>query len=57
MKKKIIRLKINEVEKLLEQPITIINYDFYKKLLEIHNDLWSMLYFEVNSKENFLIPK
>ncbi len=55
MKEEIIKKKIEEVDELLNQEITVINYDFYDKLLIIRESLWRLLYFEINERENFLI--
>ncbi len=55
MNEKEIEEKINEVEKQLGEKLTILNYDYYDKLLEIHKKLWDLLYFKINQQETFLL--
>ncbi len=56
MKEKEIREKIEEVELQLKVvKISMVNYDYYDKLLDIHKKLWDLLYFKLNQEENFLV--
>ncbi len=55
MKIEEIKKKIEEVDELLKMEITLINYDYYDKLLNIQENLWKLLYFELNEKKNYLI--
>jgi len=51
-----IRKKIIECEGELEKTkITIITASDYAKLLEIHNELWQLLYFKTHQEKYFLI--
>jgi len=55
MNEKEIREKIKETEEQLKvNRINLITANDYAKLLEIHNNLWNLLYFKVNSEEHFL---
>lgn len=56
MEEKEIKQRINEVEeKLKVVELTLANYDFYDRLLDIHKKLWDLLYFKKNQEENFLL--
>ena len=50
-----IRKKIKEVEEKLKMDLTMLNYDYYDKLLDIHKKLWDLLYFKINQEKNFLV--
>ncbi len=56
MNEKDIREKLKKIEeKLVSLDITLINYDYYDKLLEIHKKLWDLLYFKLNQEKTFLL--
>jgi len=50
-----IREKIKEVEEKLKEKVTLLNYDYYDKLIDIHKKLWDLLYFKVNQEKTFLL--
>ncbi len=53
-----IRKKIKECENELEKnKITLATADSYTKLLELHTELWKLLYFKVHQEESFLLVK
>lgn len=50
-----IKRQIKKIEKLIvETEITLLNYDFIDKLLDIHQKLWGLLYFKLNEEKDFL---
>jgi len=50
-----IKSKIEEVEKQLANVvISMLNFEYYDKLLDIRHKLTDFLYFKVNQEENFL---
>ncbi len=56
MNEKEIRNKIKKIEEQLAAiDITLINYDYYDKLLDIHRKLWDLLYFKLNEEKTFLL--
>lgn len=56
MEEENIKKRIIEVEKKLETlELTLVNYDFYDKLLDIHKKLWDLLYFKKNQEQTFLL--
>ncbi len=55
MKEEEIKKKIEEVEEKLKEDVTLLNYDYYDKLLDIHKKLWEMLYFKVNLEKTYLL--
>lgn len=50
-----IKEKIREVEEKLKEKVTLLNYDYYDKLLDILRKLWDLLYFKTNQEETFLL--
>ena len=54
MNEKEIKKKIEEVEGQLKQKITMLNFDYYEGLLDIHNKLWDLLYFKKHQEKTFL---
>lgn len=56
MKEEQIKQRIIEVEEKLEKlELTLANYDYYDKLLDIHKKLWELLYFKKNQEGTYLI--
>ena len=56
MNEKEIREKIKKVEEQLKAlEISVINFDYYNKLLDIHKKLWDLLYFKLNQEKTFLL--
>lgn len=56
MNEKEIKNRIMEVEQQLKTlKISMINYDYYDKLLDIHKKLWDYLYFKLNQEKTFLL--
>ena len=50
-----LKKKIKEIEKkLIEMDINMVNYEYYSKLIEIHADLWGIMYFKVNTEKDYL---
>lgn len=50
-----IEKQIKKIEKLIvETEITLLNYDFIDKLLDMHRKLWDLLYFKLNQEKDFL---
>ena len=50
-----IKKQIKEVEEKLKETVTMLNYDYFDKLLDIHKKLWEMLYFKLNLEKTYLL--
>ena len=50
-----IKAQIKEVEEKLKETVTVLNYDYFDRILDIHRKLWDLLYFKVNSEKTFLL--
>jgi len=55
MNEKQIKERIEQIESIIEKTeVTILNYDFVIRLMELHHLLWDFLYFKVNQEKDFL---
>jgi len=53
-----IKQKIQETEKQLEESkINLATANEYLRLLEIHSELWKLLYFKTHQEESYLLIK
>ena len=51
-----VKEKIQEIRKImLETKVTMLNYEFIDKLLDIERKLWDLMFFIKNQEKNWLI--
>ena len=50
-----IRKKIKEVEHQLEiTEVNMVSVEYYKELLQTHQELWNLLYFKLHEEKTYL---
>lgn len=59
MKEKLLKDIKNQIDNIrnliLSTKVTMLNYDYFDKLIDIERKLWDMLYFIKNQEDNWLI--